>query len=461
MDILMVAAELAPYARESQTADAVAGLSKALRQLGHRVVLALPRYPGFEAGGLLMARRLTPLVLPSGAEVTVLDGQLASGVELALFDTTGQPQGSPELATFLGQSAAALARQRLEHGKALDVLHVHDFLAALAPGFLRRAGVSIPSVLTVHDARRQGVFAEAGTSSAELPSEARTPEGGVNLLRAGFAAADLVTTVSGRYAEELAMPELAGDLASAVAGLPRPIVGVPYGVDYAIYNPATDPALESRYDAEDPSNKSRCKAAILRRFEFELDIGRPLCVAIGDLDGDNDEKLLGPALTGLLKNDVALIVAGKGSQKLVETFCANVEDYAGDLAFLESPDEMSLRRLYAASDFVLIAPGYEPCGVRQLLAQRYGALPVARAIGGLCDTVVDADAELQTGTGFLFDEADPEALRGAFARALGAYTSPLFAQLVRRAMRLDVAWDRPARRHVQLYRELVAARKNA
>ncbi len=457
----MVAAEVAPYDRETQTADAVACLSKALRQLGHRVVLAVPRSPGFEAGGLLVARRLTPLTLASGAEVTVLDGQLASGVELALFDAPAELlQDGLERSTFLSQAAAALARQRLEHGKALDVVHVHDFAAAQTPIWLRKAGVSTPTMLTIHDGRRQGVFAAAGPSAAEMPEEARTPEGSINLLRVGLATADLVTTVSGRYAEELGTPDVGGDLAGAVVQLSRPIAGVPYGVDYAIYNPATDPALESRYDAEDASNKARCKAAILRRFEFELDIERPLCIAIGDLDGDNDESLLGPALLGLLKNDVALIISGKGSQKLVDT-CANVEDYAGDLAFLENPDEMTLRRLYAAADLVLIAPRYEPCGVRQLLAQRYGAIPIARAVGGLCDTVVDADAELETGTGFLFDEADPEALRGAFARAIAAYALPRWPDVVRRAMRLDVAWDRPARRHVQLYRELVAARKSA
>lgn len=463
----MVGAELAPFARETEAADAVAGLGKALRQLGHRVTLALPRYPAFEAGGLLVARRLTPLSLPTGAEVTVLDGQLASGVELVLFDAPalfdragvfGDGAEYPDnLArfSFLAQAAAALARQRLELGKNVDVVHLHDWPAALVPYWLKQAGVSVPTLLTVHDARCQGAFAGAGDETA-LPSEARLADGSINLLCAGVATANMVITVSNRYAEEMRDPALTGPLASALEKLQRPLVGVPYGVDYALYNPATDPAIESRYDAEDASNKARCKTTVLRRFEFELDIERPLCIAVGRLDHDSGADLLAAALPDLLKNDVALVVAGKGAQELVERV-AQAGEYAGDLAFLENPDEPMLHRLYAAADIVLIPSRHEPCGVKQLLAYRYGALPVARAVGGLCDTIVDLDAELETGTGFLFDEDGAQGLLGAFARAIAAYASPRWPKLVRRVMRLDVGWDRPARRHVQLYRELVHA----
>src|SRR5436190_4265451 len=180
MDILMVAAELGPYARASNAGDAVLALSKSLRQLGHQVTLALPRYPTFEAHGLLVARRLTPLVLGGELEVTVFDGQLSSGVALVLFDVPGlyeEPamlaEGASALANLerseiLCRAAAALIRQRAQQQKPFDAVHLHDWPAALVPHY---AGDSAPPcVLTVHDVRRQGRF--PGSSARDLPDSA-------------------------------------------------------------------------------------------------------------------------------------------------------------------------------------------------------------------------------------------------------------------------------------------------
>lgn len=465
----MVAAELGPYARATDAGDAVLALAKSLRQLGHQVTLALPRYATFEAHGLLVARRLTPLPVGRGQEVTVFDGQLSSGVGLVLFDlpTPGAfdellklsegPSGakSLEAADLLSRAAAALVRQRAEQKKPFDIVHLHDWPTALVAHYLDEG--SAPCVLTIHDVQRRGSFPGGllHELDAALPAEAKDAQG-LCLLRAGVLLASSVTSVSPSYADSFTSPEVSGSLAEDFASLSDPAIGITYGVDYAVFNPATDPALESRYDAEDPSNKGRTKAAILRQFGLELELERPLAVFAGPLDQRRGADLVLAALPELVGADVALAIAGRGEPELEESFSAISGDYQGDVAFTETLDDALLRRLSAAADFVLVPSRYEPCGARQLIAQRYGALPIACAQGGLIDTIVDADAALETGTGFLFDHPSADELVGAVERAVAAYVSPAWPRIRRRAMRLDLSWDRPARRYVQIYRQVLS-----
>jgi starch synthase len=474
MDILMVAAEHGPYVRQTDAADAVASLAKALRQLGHDVTVALPRHPSFEAGGLMVARRLTPLSLPGGGEITVFDVQLPSGVQLSLFDApvlfdrpgvygeagTEYPDNAKRF-SLLSQAAAALVHQRAELGKAFDIVHLHDCAAALVPSVLRRApGPVVPTVLTIHDGTRQCVFdaetARAQGVSEELLADESLLDGTrLNALQAGILGADALTTVSPSYARELSLEQRSGRLATTFAQLDKPIVGVTNGVDYAVYNPATDPVLASRYDAEDPSNKGRSKSALLRQLELELELERPLFVAFDEPGADKAIELVIASLPALLKADLSLVIAGRSVTSGEKKLESARQKYRDRFALMPDLDAASARRLYAAADFVLVPSRHEPCGLAQLVAQRYGAVPIARATGGIVDTVTDCDAALETGTGWLFDE--DSGLIGAVARALAAYRSPAFPRLVRRIMRRDLGWDRPARRYLQIYRQTIGA----
>lgn len=470
----MVAAELGPYVRESPAADSIAALAKGLRQLGHDVTVALPRYPGFEASGLLVARRLTPLPLPGGGEVTVFDGQLSSGVGLVLFDAPvlyDRPgvygEGSkdyPDNAKRFGllcQAAAALVRQRAGQGQAFDVLHLHDWPAALVPVALRRTpGPGVPSVLTIHDATRQGSFAGKELEALGVPRELNTPEGvklgtRINALKGGVVFADAITTVSPGYAREIQTEERAGALAPLLAD--KSLIGICDGIDYAVYNPATDPALVSRYDAEDTTNKGRSKSALLGELELEVEVDRPLVAAVGELSKPAGFDLVASALPTILKNDISVVVAGQGQATLAKRLASAKSRHADRYAFLEHPDEALVHRIYAAADIVLVPSRHEPCGVSQLVAQRYGAAPVAHATGGIVDTVVDCDAHLETGSGFLFDEDTTQALSGALGRALAGCKVPAWGALRRRMMRLDLGWDRPARRYLQVFRQTIGA----
>lgn len=454
----MVSAELSPYARGGEVGDVVAGLSKALRQLGHRVTLALPRHPGFEAGGLLMARRLTPLSI-GGADLTVLDGQLASGVELALFDDPplydrphvfGEGDGYPDnLARFavLCRGATALAQQRAEQGKPFEILHAFDAPTAATPALLRATTkLTLGSVLTVLDTQNVGRFASgAHTAFPGLPGMTGD---GVSLLELGLAHAQLIVAGSQDAARDLGSPHVSGALAASLTG-ERAATSVGSGLDYAIYNPATDTAIPARFDAEDASNKGRCKGAVLTELELEFELDRPLLFA--QAGSEPEAQVLLAALPGLLKNDIAVVASAPGAA--AAELDRLVSDYPSDLARLKDGSDAARRRVLSAADFALCldASALTPGAVQA--AQRYGAVPIALAQGAALDALVDCDAELETGSGFLFDSTETSAVIGAATRALSAYGSPGHARLRRRVMRLDVSWERVARRYTQLYRK--------
>jgi starch synthase len=474
MDILMVTAELAPYARASRTGDAVSALSKALCQLEHKVTVAVPRHPGFEGGSVLAARRLTPLALPGGDSVTVLDGQLPTGATLVLFDVPGLfdhpqiyaeegPAGDAARYAVLSSAATALAAQRAERGEAFDVVHLHDWPAAGTALGLSRTRGKTATVLTIHDGFRRGVVpaGEAGRYGVGPDMDDLCREGdGVSLLAAGAAAADAVTALSPTVATDLLDATRFGALSRALASREAPALGILGGLDYAVYNPATDSLLKARYDAEDPSNKGSTKTELLKKSRLELATERPLVAVVVDpQEGGVDLAL--ESVPRLLKHDVSLLVLVRKDADLAARIAAFRDDADPRLASEVVLDDATLRRAAAAADIVVYPARYDGAATWARVAERYGALPVARATGAHVDAIVDCDAALETGTGFLFDDEAPDSLIGAVARALSAYRSPRWAVLRRRVMRLDLAWDRPARRYVQVYRQAIAHRNRA
>jgi starch synthase len=486
MDILFVATELAPMVKVGGLADVVAALSKALRLLGHKVTIALPRFPAVEKAGVMVARRLTPLVL-AGAEgtprleATVFDGRLGSGVELVLLDVRDEAgvglyeregvygEGGTDYEDnarrfgLFSRAVVELVKQRAAAGTPFDIVHAHDWPAAMVNYLLAHAtdlDRKPKTVLTIHNLAHQGVFPREALSSAlGLDASHFTPErlefwGKVSFLKGGLLTADAITTVSTTYAREILTAERGEGLDGVLRQRADKLTGIVNGIDYAVWNPTTDPALAARYDAEDASNKGRCKSAFLAEAGLEINPDRPLVVSIGRVVPQKGSDLLATALPKLLKSDVSVAIVGSGDPELADKLRAAVAKAPGRAAYLGDVSEAVVHRMLAAADLVVVPSRYEPCGLVQLYAQRYGALPVACATGGLLDTVVDLDAELETGTGFLCDKPTATSLLGALQRGIAATGSPRWGTLRRRVMRLDLGWDRPARRYVQVYRSL-------
>lgn len=483
MDILFVASELAPLVKVGGLADVVAALSKALRLLGHKVTVALPRFPAIEAGGVMVARRLTPLVLPAApggderVEVTVFDGRLGSGVELLLFDIPGlydrpgvygedghdYPDNARRFGLF-ARAAVEIVRQRAMSGSSFDVVHAHDWPAAMVPYLMRQSDAfdRVRTVLTIHNLASQGIFPREALATLGLGGEHFRLDrlefyGDVSFLKGGVIAADALTTVSTTYAREILTPELGERLDGVLRTREAKLTGIVNGIDYAVWNPMTDPAIGARYDAEDTSNKGRCKSALLQEVGLEVHPDRPLIVSIGRVVHQKGSDLLASALPKILKSDVSVVIAGEGDPALMNKLSVAVAKAPERTTYLERVSEAVVHRLLAAADIVVLPSRFEPCGLVQLYAQRYGAVPVACRTGGFIDTIVDADAALETGTGFLYDKPTATALVGGVQRAIAAMTSPRWLALRRRVMRLDLGWDRPARRYASIYRAVTAA----
>lgn len=469
----MALAELAPYvdsvpsgsgAPGSVGAGALAAaLAKTQKQLGHEVTVALPLLDAFTAG-LMVSRRLTPLTLADGGQVTVHDAQLPSGVKLVLFDRDGCFKGeapfadedADQLAERVGtlvKAVRALCEQRAEAGQGFDAVHLFDW--PVAPVAL--TGIPCRTVLTITDIARQGSFPARASEVLGIPKdragEARSGNR-VSTLKAGISGADVITALSESHAQELTQESHAGALSRALASRSDALFGVDLGVDYALFNPATDAALARRYDAEDPSGKELCKTALLRALELELAPARPLMLFPRELTREAGADWLLQAIPSLLANELILVVPGVGDASLVSRLTRLKERYTDQLRVLPRgiEGEASLRRLLSAADFCLLTPRVDHTALDWMLAARYGAVPVAHAVGALAARVVDADAELVTGTGFLFDDASAAGLSGAASRAVTAYHKPRFAALRRQVLRSSVSWDRPARRFQQLYR---------
>lgn len=478
MEILFATTELAPYVKVGGLADVSAALPKTLKMLGHKITLVMPRFPAFEEAGLLLARRLTPLKLELGEktwDVTIFDGRLSSHVDLVLldapnlFDRSGvygergedYPDNATRFAVF-SRAVAELARQRSEAKQPFDVVHVNDWPTALVAKYAKDLGVPTPVVLTIHNVAHQGVFPketlpELGLVWDDFGVNGIEFYGGLNLLKQGILSADLVTTVSSTYAREI-QTEAGGARLDGVLRAKGRILGIVNGVDYGVWNPATDSNIVARFDAEDPSNKTRSKGALQKELALPLDGNAPLVASVSRIVSQKGSDLVAGVIPRIVRgSDAQVVVAGEGDPGLEAKLVAAMDRANGRGVFVRAASESLVHRIFAAADIVLVPSRFEPCGLVQMYAQRYGAVPVATSTGGLVDTVVDCDAKLETGTGFLFDEATEDALFGATQRAIAAYGMPRWAALRRRVMRLDRGWERAARQYEQAYRSVVRA----
>ena len=340
-----------------------------------------------------------------------------------------------------------------------DVVHANDWPTAITAKYMKDLGVKTPTMLTIHNVAHQGVFpkdalATLGLVPADFTVGGCEFYGSVNVLKQGIISSDLVTTVSSTYAKEIQTAEQGYRLDGVLRAKGR-ILGIVNGVDYGVWNPSTDSNLAARYDAEDASNKARCKGALRKELGFPMEPDVPIVASVGRVVTQKGSDLVADLVPRLLRgSDAQVIIAGAGDENIVTKLTAAAQKSHGRAVYTGAASEALVHRIFAAADLVLVPSRFEPCGLVQLYAQRYGALPVARSTGGLVDTIVDCDAKLETGTGFLFDDATVDSLYGAVQRALSAVATPRWGALRRRVMRLDRGWERAARQYEQAYKSL-------
>ncbi|WP_233634222.1 glycogen synthase GlgA [Burkholderia cepacia] len=484
--ILFVSAEAFPLAKTGGLADVCAALPKALARLGCDVRLLVPGYA--DALGQLCDPRVVAELrdLLPGTDVRLIAGTLP-GTALpvllvdcpvlycrpgALYvDAEGHDWAdNARRFAVLCHVAAKVALGRGGDGWRPDVVHAHDWHAGLVPLLLRRSGPSAPpSVFTIHNAAFQGNFPLSEADSLGLPADVLGVDGiefygQLSFLKAGVRFADKLTTVSPGYAREIQESEYGCGLEALFTARADDLTGIMNGIDTELWNPAADPLLPCVYSIDDTSGKAACKSALQHEMGLRLDAQAPLVASVCRLTHQKMSDVLLHALPQMLDRHPRLQVAihGRGDRELEAGFlalAAGRDD--GRLAVHIGYDEGHAHRLQAGADILLQGARFEPCGLTQLYAMRYGTIPIVTRIGGLADSVVDHDGAFREegATGFTFDHPTCDALLGALHRCLDLYAADpaAWSTLCRFVMSRDSGWSRSAMTYLNLYGKLAAA----
>jgi starch synthase len=477
MKVLFAASEVAPFAKTGGLADVAGGLPRALAGLGHDVRVVLPRYgriapPQF---GLKHAAAFQVPLASWRERCEILQGRLGRDV-IAYFVQKDIFYDRPELyGTVFGdypdnaERFIFFSRAILELCRALefspDIVHCNDWQTGLVPLYLRTLYRDetlfrgTRTVFTIHNLGYQGIFRPADLPLTGLGGEVFTPKvlefwGNMNFLKAGIVSADAVTAVSSTYGREIQTPEYGYGLDGVLRDRADDLYGIVNGIDQEDWDPARDTAIARPYSAARVEGKAVCRGALLRELGLPDRTG-PVIGMVSRLTDQKGLDILVDALPAVMALDVALVVLGSGDELYHRRFEELSGAYPGRMRVLLRYDENLARRIYAGSDVFLMPSRYEPCGLGQMHALRYGSVPVVRRTGGLADTVIDHNARTGRGTGFVFDEYTPAALTACIERAVGIFTDrAAWKRIMRAGMRVDFSWKSSAREYEKVYRKL-------
>ncbi len=472
MRAVHVASEVAPFAQSGGLADVVAGLSAALAE-GHGVIVGViaPLYRGVEAK--LAARSITleagePIVITVGPHRfearlrTAKVGRVTYGFVdcAALYDRGGTLYGPGGASEFTDNHIrfGALGKAAVDYGARLvggapDVLHTHDWQGASAAVYARAANAQVAIISTIHNLAFRGIFpkhvmTELGFPWSYFDVHHLEFYDQVCLLKGGLAASDAVTTVSPTYAREILTPERGEALDGFLRWDVRRLVGIVNGIDVQSWDPATDRALPSQFTAANLAGKAICRNAAAAELGLVLAADQPLIGVIARMAHQKGIDLVAELVPELDRLNAKLVVLGSGEPELEDRFRWLASAFSEHLAVRIGFDAALSRRIYAGCDLFAMPSRFEPCGLGQLYAMRYGTLPIVHAVGGLRDTVNDR-------TGVRFDDASARGLIEATERAIAIVREPtVLAEARQAAMARDSSWTASALQYVQLYRSL-------
>lgn len=482
LKVLFVASECAPFAKTGGLGDVVGALPKALRRLGMDVRIVMPLYAGIRWNDLETLEG--PLAVPVGGEHRIGAVRLGRlpGSDVPVYflehrqyfdrpDIYGRPEYADNLERFVFLSRGALELCRVL-GWTPDVVHAHDWHAALVPVYLNTVMwgtplYRIPCVYTIHNLAHQGVSGPDALESTGLGWEhfhsfELEHFGSLNLMKAALYHGTLVTTVSPTYAREIQTPAFGFGLDGVLRQRSGDLVGVLNGIDDEAWDPATDPHLPCNFDRDDLSGKARCKAALQQEAGLPVRADVPVFGLVGRLTDQKGIDVLTTVLDGLLSLPLELVVLGTGDptlERMLERSAAAHPDRVR--AFLGFDDPLA-HRIEAGADFFLMPSRFEPCGLNQMYSLRYGTLPVVRNTGGLADTVVNYDEATGGGTGFVLHDLYPESLLETVRWASSTWHErPQHIERMRRkGMDEDFSWTRSARSYAELYSTAVSRRRS-
>jgi starch synthase len=498
MRVLLAASEVSGFAKTGGLADVAASLPRALAHLGNQVAVVMPLYGAVRRAKIPLEKTGAALPVPMGNRVLAcpLFRARLPNSEVPVYLVEHQPfferddgarrglyqESSPgggksdypdnaERYTFFSRAVL----ETVPHlGFTPDILHANDWQTGLVPAFLSdlyrtKPGYSkIRSVFTIHNLAFQGDFGREVLRITGLPQrlfDAGPLEfhGKLNFLKAGIVFADAVTTVSPTYAREIRTPQFGCALDPLLRANADKLSGIVNGVEYAEWDPATDPHIAAKYTPDDVfEKKPLCKADLQREYKLPVDANAPVLGLVARLAYQKGIDLVLSAAKGFIDLGCQLAILGEGEPKYHADLRALHDRHPDRVGVHLGFNESLAHKVEAGADLFLMPSRYEPCGLNQMYSQKYGTPPVVRATGGLADTVVNATEEnlaAGTATGFSFDSDTPTALYDTVKWALTLFeTRPQdFRQIVLKAMAQDWGWDRSAAEYQKLYRRLAGA----
>ena len=481
--VLYLSAEVVPFAKTGGLADVAGSLPKAIRALGHDIRVCMPRYGRIDEHKFELAEVVPLFPVPMdrhSEQASIWRGTIGSDVPVYMvdndryFDRDGIYMYPDDAERFIFFCRAALEMLRQPQlGWQPDIIHCNDWHTAIVPNWLCTIYKDDPffartaTVYTIHNLAYQGIFGHRVLEVAGIdeygflyhPEMADLAEV-VDLMARGIYFADVVNTVSEKYAQEILTPEFGERLDPMLRDRRDHLFGILNGIDYELMNPATDSYLASRFDADHLEQRFPNKEALQREAGLPVAPNTPLVGVISRLTDQKGFDLISCIIDPLMNHvDLQFVLLGTGEQHYHDMFSALAQRYPQKAAVFLTFNAALAQRIYAGSDIFLMPSRFEPCGLGQMIAMRYGSVPVVRATGGLADTVQDYDPRNDQGNGFAFQAYDAMALFAALVRATETYKhAAAWRRLMLRGMSADFSWARSAARYVDLYYRALAAR---
>ena len=459
LNVLFCASEVAPFAKTGGLADVAGSLPPALARHGAQILVTMPRYRGIHTADKKIA---------DGVRIHFIENEEYFNRAGLYGNDRGDYPDNLQRFSFFCHETLAYAKSA---GFRPDIVHAHDWQTALLPVLLKTNFANDPfyagarSVLTIHNIAYQGHFSQKQFGNLGLDPSLFSVDGfefygKINFLKAGLLFTDHLTTVSPTYAEEIENKEFSFGLEGVIKKRRKSLTGILNGIDPALWDPAKDARLAKMYGAANLEGKRACKEALQKRCGFEPDAGVPLFGMVTRLAEQKGLDLVAETCNEMVAKGAQLVLLGEGDAVYHTTFRNIAARHPKNVAAFLKFDAVLAHEVYAGSDFFLMPSYFEPCGLGQMISMRYGTLPIVRRVGGLADTVIDADLHPEKGNGFVFVEAQPEKLMGAVKRAMKAFKDKARLDALRKtAMRTDFSWDKSAEKYAQLYRKLAAMKE--
>ncbi|WP_119941284.1 glycogen synthase GlgA [Neorhizobium sp. NCHU2750] len=475
MKILSVTSEIYPLIKTGGLADVTGSLPKALSPLGIETTSLIPGYPRV----MRQLQQTTPLLEFDdllGERATLLHAQV-EGLDLlvldapALYDRSGGPyvdgdgKDHPDnwkRFAVLSLAAAEIAGGALP-GWLPDLVHTHDWQSAMTSVYMREAGCMTPVVITIHNIAFQGQYPAGLLRHLGLPPEAYSMDrleyfGDISFLKGGLQTADVITTVSPTYAREILTPRFGMGLNGVLNERVEVLRGIVNGIDMDVWDPTIDDFLPQTFDIANLRRKRENRKPLLERFGLDEDDGGPIFSAVSRLTWQKGIDMLADTADEVIHNGGRIIIVGQGDHAIEQALLQTAARYPGRMAVHIGYDEPTAHLVQGGSDSIVQPSRFEPCGLTQLYALRYGCVPVVSRTGGLSETIIDAnDAAMsaRVATGFQFHPVTTNGLRLALRRALHAYEQPkMWARLQNQGMKTKFSWERSAQQYAAVYRSL-------